>query len=93
MAKIARSAKGLKVDFDVLRIKEQIASAPKSTTVQAREDFIDKKFKRRLKRLTKEIIEQSKNPKPDVPVEAPVVAAEKQPVKKKLKTPIAPSKD
>ena len=49
---IARSAKGETVDFDLLRIKEQIASAPKTTNVQAREDFIDRKFKRRIPKAT-----------------------------------------
>jgi hypothetical protein len=50
-----KSAKGALVDFDLLKIKEQIASAPKTTNVQAREDFIDRKFKRRLKKLTDEV--------------------------------------
>lgn len=51
MSKAVKSAKGETVDFDLLKIKQQIASAPKTTNVQAREDFIDQKFKRRLKRL------------------------------------------
>lgn len=56
MAKRAvRSAKGEVVDFDLLRIKAQIASAPKTTNVQAREDFIDAKFKRRLKRVKRNV--------------------------------------
>lgn len=50
-----RSAKGETVDFDLLKIKSQIASAPKTTSVQAREDFIDQKFKRRLKKLKREV--------------------------------------
>lgn len=58
MAKRAvRSAKGELVDFDLLRIKAQIASAPKTTNVQAREDFIDAKFKRRLKRAKREAVQ------------------------------------
>ena len=93
MARIARSAKGLKVDFDVLKIKEQIASAPKPTTVQAREDFIDKKFKRRLKRLTKDVVEQAKDPKPEPVVERTPETSEKQSTKKKLKNPTKTSKD
>lgn len=52
-----KSAKGEIVDFDLLKIKEQIASAPKTTNVQAREDFIDRKFRRRLKKLTDEVID------------------------------------
>lgn len=52
------SAKGIVVDFDLLRIKEQISSAPKTTTVSAREDFIDRKFSRRLKRQMNEVKQQ-----------------------------------
>ncbi len=47
-----KSARGEIVDFDLLKIKEQIASAPKTTNVVAREDFIDQKFKRRLRKMT-----------------------------------------
>jgi hypothetical protein len=38
--------------MDLLRIKETLGQVPKAATVQAREDFIDNKFKRRLRRLT-----------------------------------------
>lgn len=56
MAKPVKSAKGQIVDFDLLKIKQQIASAPKPTNVKAREDFIDQKFKRRLKKLKNDIV-------------------------------------
>ena len=46
MSKGVKSARGEVVDFDLLKIKQQIASAPKTTTVQASEDYIDQKFKR-----------------------------------------------
>lgn len=52
------SARGERVDFDLMKIKEQIAAAPKTITVKAREDFIDQKFKRRLNRQIKEITTQ-----------------------------------
>lgn len=52
IGKGARSARGEIVDFDLLRIKENLATSPKGSTVKAREDFIDNKFKRRLRRLT-----------------------------------------
>jgi len=52
MGKKVRSAKGVAVDFDLIKIKQQMASAPKPTTVQARENFIDQKFKRRIKKAT-----------------------------------------
>lgn len=55
MSKAVRSARGATVDFDLLRIKQQMASAPKTTTVQAREDFIDQKFKRRLKKMKRDV--------------------------------------
>lgn len=56
MAKPVKSAKGQLVDFDLLKIKQQMASAPKPTNVKAREDFIDQKFKRRLKKLKNDIV-------------------------------------
>ena len=73
MSKGVKSARGVLVDFDLLKIKQQIASAPKPTQVQAREDFIDQKFKRRLKRLNTEAAASAANqsaadmdPLPDV---------------------------
>lgn len=55
MSKSVKSVRGDTVNFDLLKIKQQIASAPKPTDVKAREDFIDQKFKRRLKKLTREV--------------------------------------
>lgn len=52
MGKKIRSARGETVDFDLLKIKEQIASAPAPTDVRARQDFIDKRLRRRLKKVT-----------------------------------------
>lgn len=57
MGKTVRSAKGALVDFDLLKIKSQIASAPKPTVVQAREDFVDQRMKRKLKRLTQPMVD------------------------------------
>ena len=59
MAKGVKSARGQLVDFDLLKIKQQIATAPKTSTVKAREDFIDQKFKRRLKKLTRKPTEST----------------------------------
>lgn len=47
-----RSARGDQVDFDLLRIKEQIAAGPKPVNVQSREEFIDRKVRRRAKKQT-----------------------------------------
>lgn len=66
MAKPVKSARGSLVDFDLLKIKQQIAAAPKTTNVRAREDFIDQKFKRRIKKLKTDIISTAA---PSVPVE------------------------
>lgn len=45
-----RSMRGEKVDFDLMEIKAQIASQPKTTEVKAREDFIETRLRRRAKR-------------------------------------------
>ena len=50
MAKKVKSARGELVDFDLLKIKEQMASAPPTADVRARQDFIDKRLRRRLKK-------------------------------------------
>lgn len=57
MSKTVKSARGVEVNFDLMKIKEQIAAAPKPTTVKVREDFIDQKFKRRLKKLKRDVVD------------------------------------
>jgi hypothetical protein len=69
MPKVVRSAKGKEVNFDMLKIKQQIASAPKPTSVRAREDFIDQKFKRRLKRLKRGVAQKTADNKEEPKVE------------------------
>ena len=51
MGKTVRSARGVTVDFDLLKIKEQMSATPKAAPVQARENFIDQRFKRRLNKI------------------------------------------
>lgn len=46
-----RSAKGEIVDFDRLKIKQQLSGQPVTLDVKAREDFIDKKLRRRNRRI------------------------------------------
>jgi hypothetical protein len=53
MPRKTRSAKGQMIDFDLLKIKQQIASAPPTIDVKKREDFIDRKLRRRVKRIKK----------------------------------------
>lgn len=43
MAVIGRSAKGEIVDFDILKIKQQLASRPAAVSVDGRRKFIDTK--------------------------------------------------
>ena len=48
--KTVRSARGAIVDFDLMAIKEQMAAAPAPLDVKKRQDFIDRRMRRRLKR-------------------------------------------
>ncbi len=50
MAK-TRSAKGEIVDFDLLKIRQKLQQKPASVDVKAREDFIDKKIRRRNRKI------------------------------------------
>lgn len=63
MTRIVTSAKGTKVDFDLLKIKQQINDqAPKSIDVVARERFIDKR-RRRTSRKIDEMLSQQEESK------------------------------
>jgi len=74
MGNTVRSAKGELVDFDLLKIKQQIASSPPTTDVRARQDFIDKRLRHRVKK---------------VPTPAPKINAELDvDVDKKLPSPV-----
>lgn len=95
MPKKVRTAKGQIIDFDLLRIKEQMVDAPKPANVQARQDFIDQKMRRRVKRVKDQIAEAKKNPKqpvdvkPDLEVQTtkqgPKIDEVKEPQKRKIK--------
>jgi len=63
MPKKVRTAKGQIVDFDLLKIKEQMVDAPSPANVKARQDFIDQKMRRRVKRVKDQLAEAKKNPK------------------------------
>ena len=49
MAKKVRSARGVLVDFDLLKVKQQIAESP-AVDVTAREDFVERRLRRRTRR-------------------------------------------
>lgn len=55
MARKTRSAKGVVVNFDLMKIKEQIASAPPSIDVRKRQDFIESRLRRRPKKKLPDI--------------------------------------
>lgn len=46
-----RSAKGVMVDFDLLKIRQKLSAQPVTLDVKAREDFIDKKLRRRMRKI------------------------------------------
>ncbi len=47
----ARSAKGRIIDFDLLKIRQKLTAQPVTVDVKAREDFIDKKLRRRMRKI------------------------------------------
>ena len=73
MGKKARSARGQIVDFDLMKIKEQIASAPTPMEVKARQDFIESRLKRRIKKATAAIGVPDKDVAPTLPEPAATV--------------------
>ena len=75
MAVRGRSAKGVVVDFDLLRIKEEMAAAPTSIDVQKRQDFIENRMRRRArKKVPQELL--NKIPEVEVEKEMPAVEGE-----------------
>ena len=50
MANKVRSSRGVMVDFDQIKIKQQLAQAPSTTDVKAREDFVERRSRRRASR-------------------------------------------
>ncbi|MFY0658082.1 MAG: hypothetical protein JXR12_15195 [Neptunomonas phycophila] len=68
MAKV-RSARGVAVNFDELKIKQQLVETPTPLEVKARQDFVDQRLKRRAKRQAQKVLEET---------QAPVVAEEEK---------------
>jgi len=75
MPRKVRSAKGEVVDFDLLKIKEQIASAPTPTEVKTRQNFIENRLKRRMKKKTVPVDKAEVNVEPKLPEPAADIAA------------------
>lgn len=53
MPKLIRSARGEMVNFDLVLIKQEIASAAAPTNVSSRENFIENRIRRRGRRTGK----------------------------------------
>lgn len=58
MPKIVRTARGEMVDFDLIRIKQQLADAPAPTEVRERENFVERRLKRKLKQRATSLVDQ-----------------------------------
>jgi hypothetical protein len=55
MPKIVKSMKGEMVDFDILKIKQEMQSAPTPIEVSERKEFIDSKLQRKIRRAKDDI--------------------------------------
>ncbi len=79
MGKKVRSAKGELIDFDYLKIKEQLATAPTPIEVKERQDFIENRLKRRLKKKLPIIEKLAVDVAPILPSPAEEIVAEDVP--------------
>lgn len=70
------SARGVLVDFDLMDIKSQIAASPRPVEVKAREDFIDRKLRRRMKKSTAVATEMVKKVDPTEAVSTQLPSSE-----------------
>jgi hypothetical protein len=98
MAVQGRSARGEMVDFDLLKIKEQIATAPPSSDVTRRRDFIENKLRRRPKQTPKsvsvvevdhippQVAEPESIKEDEIVKKAEIETATKKPTKQKART-------
>ena len=72
MAKV-RSARGVAVNFDELKIKQQLVETPTPLEVKARQDFVDQRLKRRAKRQAQKALEVTEAV--EEPIEQPEAVA------------------
>lgn len=74
MGKNVRSARGVIVNFDLMKIKKQIAATPTPMEVKTRQNFIENRLKRRIKKavdaeeVAREDVVAPELPKPAVAV-------------------------
>lgn len=79
MGKKVRSARGEIVDFDLLRIKEEIASAPQSLHVRKRKDFIEQRLRRKIRTIASDIEDKKEENKKKGVVAAAIEAEPNMP--------------
>ena len=60
MPKKVRTARGKELDFDLLKMKQKLANGPAPSEVKQRQDFIDSKLRRRMKKAKAKIDEAKK---------------------------------
>jgi len=63
MPKIVRSIKGEMIDFDLLKIKQEMTKAPSPLEVTERRNYIDNKLQRRIRRAKEELQKTGNKPK------------------------------
>lgn len=87
MSKRVRSARGEILDFELMKVKEKLSLSPASIEVKARETFIERKLKRRLKKAKRDMLsqatEENKKAEKEKEVKPEVETPEKEPVAKK----------
>lgn len=78
MAKKIRSARGTIIDLDLMRIKSTMEKTPKPKTTVEREEFIDQKLRRHIRRTRSEQAAKIKEQKGTEPSQARTVTQPKQ---------------
>lgn len=82
MSKMVRSARGVMLDFDLLKIKEQMATAPIPADVKIRQNVIEKRVSRRktlspkLKPIAIETPEMKQDEQEQVFIDKPIEETE-----------------
>ncbi len=86
-----RTARGKIIDFDLMKVKTQIASAPKPVAVQNRENFIDRKLRRKLRKAQREAaVKKAAANKPidvgnDIVKSAPAAPVQKKSIRRRVR--------
>ncbi len=77
MAKKTKSMRGVIIDWDLAEIKSQMEQAPAPLNVEKRQNFIDQKLRRRVKKVKESIAALDASKVDRKVAETPVAQAEK----------------